>query len=210
MSQRERPRDRVHLQKVLITFLAGGLASGVGFGWFVTREELRNVWFVKQGIFVSPTWRFWVFTSLIFFFAQTASWTLSYVNGWLPFQVQSCARAFMALLLFASLPVMLHSPVLSVPILGSFLIAPVVVASFLSLALFGITGKWQGRAASGIMLASFVITPLANIPDAIMGSPGRVDVFEAVRFLIGSSLLSMLTGYWIAKSAAVDTQSEAH
>jgi hypothetical protein len=199
----EREPDQIYLRKVVFTFLAGGLAGAVCFGWFVTREGLRSVWFVRQGIFVSPTLRFWVFTSLVFFISQAASWGFSYVNGWLSLHLESYTRLFLALVLLADLPILLHSPVLAMPVLGSFLIGPILLASFLSLTLFGITGRWQGKAAKGIILASFMITPLASFADAIIGSPMRIDGFEAVRFLIGSCLLSTLSGYWAAKSAGV-------
>jgi uncharacterized metal-binding protein len=86
------------------------------------------------------------------------------------------------------------------PIPLEFFLFRSLLALILAGALVVITQRWYWGIAS-LMLAVAVATPLlASVQYAVVGAVSA-EWFEISEFLAGSLLLSVLFGYWLAKSA---------
>jgi hypothetical protein len=184
------------LPKVLLTFFIGGVGSGLLFTWFVTRTVLNNFWFRRQGFWVLPTWKFGLLAGGLFLLGLAGAYALCHCKRWLSFPTY---RPITAVLLLAAVAFPFWW-LMQLPSLVQFFLVRITLALFLSLALFLVTRQWHSGVAALILVVCMIVSLLASIPDAFVQSFAN-EWFESLKFVIASSLLSILSGYWLAKSS---------
>lgn len=189
---------RSNTLKVLLAFFVSGTGSGVCFAWLITRKSIYDFWFTIEGMWVFTTWKFWFLTDLLFLLGLASAYIVSRLQGWLFLSAIPWYRLLLAITMIAAVPALGGLPIIA-PLLVQFFLIRVIVALFLSLALFALTQQWYKQVVALIVIVCLVTTLVASIPDAMIG-PLSYEWFEALQFCIGSSLLTALSGYWLVKS----------
>jgi hypothetical protein len=194
--------------RVLLVFFLGGLCSGLLFTWLVSRPSLQTLWFRRQEFWLFPTWKFWLLTGSMFLSGLVGPYALSHWKRWISFPT---SRLLLGLILLVAVPVPVWLITQSLPVVQSFLVR-VIFALCLSLALFAVTRCWHNWVGA-LMLMVCTVTPLiASIPHTFLQSFPN-EWFEALKFVVASSLLSLLSGYWLGvpdeKGRAVQLTSSA-
>jgi hypothetical protein len=186
-----------NLVRVVVTFFVGGALGGALFAFYITRPGLKRVWFTTAEWWIFPTGKFWVLAGVIFFTSLAASYAFSVSYGWLEAPTQR-RRVLIAAGLGGAIPFLLNF--LSKPstaMLGFFL-GPIVVALFLSSALFALTSRWY-KSATALMVFIYLAAPLlAGIPDLFVS--GGYALFDALAFSLRASLLIALCGWWLGRA----------
>lgn len=186
-----------YLARTVVTFFIGGALGGVSFAIFVMRPSLRSVWFTTAEWWIFPTGKFWALAGAIFLASLAVSYAFAISRGWLEPPTQ-WHRVLTAVGLGGVIPLFLT--LLSRPgtsVIGFFL-NPILVALFLSTALFVLTSTWY-KSATALMVIIYLAAPLvADIPDVFVST--RVESFDALRFFIRASLLAALCGWWIGRA----------
>jgi hypothetical protein len=186
-----------NLARVVVTFFIGGALGGALFAFFVARPGLKKVWFITAEWWIFPTGRFWALAGVMFLASLAASYAFAISRGWLEAPTQ-WHRVLMAAGLGGVIPFLLNF--LSKPstsVIGFFL-GPIVVALFLSTALFALTSRWY-KSATALMVLIYLAAPLlAGIPDLFIS--GEDALFDALAFSIRASLLTALCGWWLVRA----------
>lgn len=188
--------QRRPLWKVPCTFFIAGVLSSLVFAWCVTRHSLQSIWFHSEEFWVFPTATFWLLAGGLFFLNLLASYLIAHLNEWVPF---SPYRLVGGTLVLAVLPAAMWMTA-SMPPLSQFLIFRFLLAIVLSLMLYIITRKWHSGLALALLAVSLLASLIAGMPYAIFSSIPN-EWFEASKFFVNSTFLSVLFGYWLAKSS---------
>jgi len=180
------------LLRGLVTFAFGGVLSGLLFTFLVTRPNLQTLWFHTQEFWVIPTLKLWLLTIFMFLVGLAFAYSLGHLKGFVAFPV---SRLLLGLLLLAAaslLPVLLTR---LTPIMQYFMMR-LSLALLLSLSLFMVTRRYYILAAILILVAIMVAPLIASLPDGFIQSFPN-EWFEALKFVIASTLLCVLSGYWL-------------
>lgn len=187
----------VRLWSVLCVFLAGSICSGLVFTCLVTRPALQVLWFRTEEFWVLPTGKFWVLSAGLFFLNLAGSCLVIYLSRWLSFPGDR--------LLISVIPlVFVLAPIWSLataPTFSNLLIFRIALPVALSLTLFIITKRWFSSVASMMLAVSLSASLIASVPYTFLET-FPPEWFEAARFVVASSLLSISFGYWLVKSCA--------
>ena len=186
-----------NLVRVVITFFIGGALGGALFALFITRRSLKKMWFITAEWWIFPTVKFWTLAAVIFFMSLAASYAFAISRGWLRAPTQ-LRRVLIAAGLGGVVPFLLSF--LSKPSTSfiGFFLAPIVVALFLSTALFSLTSRWY-KSGTAVMVLIYLAAPLlAGIPDLFISE--GYELFGALAFSIRASLLIALCGWWLGRA----------
>ncbi len=174
--------------------------GSLSFSLLIAKRGLQDVWFAIVEWWVFPTGKFWALAGVVFFVSLATSYAFSIWRGWLKAPTQ-WHRVLIAAGLGGVIPLFLNF--LSKPntsVIGFFL-SPVVVALFLSAALFALTSAWY-KSATALMVLVYLVAPLlAGIPEQFVS--GGSSWFDAVTFSIRTPLLIALCGWWLARARLV-------
>lgn len=174
--------------------------GSLSFSLLIATRRLQDVWFAIVEWWVFPTGKFWALAGVVFFVSLATSYVFSIWRGWLEAPTQ-WHRVLIAAGLGGVIPLFLSF--LSKPntsVIGFFL-SPVVVALFLSAALFALTSAWY-KSATALMVLVYLVAPLvAGIPEQFVS--GGSSWFDAVTFSIRTPLLIALCGWWLARARLV-------
>jgi hypothetical protein len=182
--------------KVVFTFAIVSFVTGLLFALVASRPALEGVWFRYEEYLVLPTTKLLLLATSMFCLSQAVAYLIAHTRKWLTF---SSTRLIVGVVVIATLPVVARL-VESMPIPLEFFLFRSLLALILAGALVVITQRWYWGIAS-LMLAVAVATPLlASVQYAVVGAVSA-EWFEISEFLAGSLLLSVLFGYWLAKSA---------
>lgn len=185
--------------KVVLTFLGAGSISGFGFGLIVTRTTHRHLWVTKKEWWLFPTWKYWLVAVCSLIVALVVAYVISLRQRWLSSEKGRWHDKLVALLLLSAIFPVLTWLVDFGPSYG-FIFVSITLATLVSLSLWAVTRVWDRRVATLILVVCLLRTPLASIPDALMIRPMPGIWFDAFRFFIVLSLISGLSGYWLARS----------
>jgi len=178
--------------RVLLTFFVGGLSSGLLFTFLVSRPSLQALWFHREEFWVIPTWKLSLLTGSMFLVGLAGSYALSHWQGWISYPA---FRSLLGLILLVAAAIAAWLVLQSFP-LAQFFLLRIILVLFLSLALFWVTRRWLIW-ISVLMLMVCVSAPfVASIPDTFV-RPFPNEWFEALKFVITSSLISLLSSYWL-------------
>ncbi len=185
------------LWKVLCAFFIGSVLSSLIFAWCVSRPSLQSFWFRTEEFWIFPTRKLWLLAAGLFFLNLAGSYLIAHVNKWLSF---SGYRLIIGVTLVALVPVMVWS-IEPLPALAQLLLFKFALALILSVALSVITRRWYSSLAIAMLIVSLTASLIAGVPYVFISSV-RTEWFEVSKFFANSSLLSLLSGYWLAKSSA--------
>lgn len=196
MSEREESR----LLTVTALFLIGGVVGSLTFAWGVTRQNFHDMWFRLQEFWVFPTRALRLFATGIFFLSLAAPYSVAHMKKWLSFPAR---RLLIAFGLFALLPVFVW---LTEPLfpLTQYMVSRIALAALLSLMLFAISHRWYTGLAAVIFFVALLSSVLAAIPYLFLQriSP---EWYEVSKYVVTSTLLAGVFGYWLARAPRLPT-----
>ena len=184
---------RTSLQRGLANFFFGGVCSGLLFTILVTRPHLLSLWFYTREFWVLPTWKLWLLTIGMFLVGLALGYALAHFRGIVAFPSSRLLPGLALLSATALLPGLFVRS--SDPII-QFVMTRLILASLLSVSLFTVTRQYH-VVLSILILVVIVVAPLiASLPDSFIQSFPN-EWFEALKFVIASTLLCGLSGYWL-------------
>jgi hypothetical protein len=188
---------RKSLQRGLANFFFGGVCSGLLFTIVVTRPHLLRLWFYTQEFWILPTWKLWLLTIGMFLVGLALGYALSHFGGIVAFPSSRLVSGLTLLGATALLPGLFVRS--SDPII-QFVMTRLILASLLSVSLFAVTRQYYVVLAIFILVVIIVAPLVASLPDGFIKSFPN-EWFEALKFVIASTLLCVLSGYWLIVSS---------
>jgi hypothetical protein len=85
--------------------------------------------------------------------------------------------------------------------IAQFVITRLILATLLSVALFAVTRQYYVVLATFILVVIIVAPLIASLPDGLIQSFPN-EWLEALKFMFASTLLCVLSGYWLIVSNA--------
>src|SRR3989442_1418921 len=185
------------LWKVLCAFFIGSVLSSLIFAWCVSKASLQSLWFRSEEFWIFPTRKLLLLAAGLFFLNLAGSYLVAHVNKWLSF---SAYRLILGVMLVALVPVMVWL-IEPLPALTQLLLVKFALALILSVAVSVITRRWYSSLAIAMLIVSLTASLIAGIPYAFISSV-PTEWYEVSKFFANSSLLALLSGYWLARSSA--------
>ena len=198
--------DMSNLNKIVLTFLFCGVAAGLAFAALTTRPALQSSWFSVSEWWIVPTWRYWLLAQTLFVLAISGAYLWARSKSWLVPQARSKFRLWALVLGIGGIGVILlltyQLPALALPI--NFLLIPAALV----IVLYIFSGRWDGVAATLIVLINIVVTLLASIPDLLLTSFSLV-AFQSLKAVLSSGTLAGLSGLWLARGARTSPKTKS-
>jgi hypothetical protein len=196
-----------HMKKIVLIFFAGGTVAGVFFAALISQPGLNHIWFTKTDWWLLPTPSYWFLVAGLFFIGFTVSYLIAVFQGWLLFP-NPWYRGVLAICCATVIPGILIFFATSGTSLISVVLTPIVVGLFLSAALFVLSRKWY-KLPTALMVTVYLVAPIiADIPNLFVS--GGYMWFDAITFVIRSSLLLALCGWWLAKANSHLQEPQPH
>jgi hypothetical protein len=186
--------------RVVLSFFAGGLASGFVFAWAISRPSLQQFWYIKGDKFLIPRFTYYTAFGLIFLLGLATSYGVARFRRWLVANVVSSTNLFRsALIIGASASALYFVIRLMEPRIleWELIIGPLAFLAVLSVAfsvatrtlrLLPIVFVWNGIFGAAGIVMIYAIGKFAHPP---------TEWYDFVQWPILESMLALSFGNWI-------------